>query len=304
MPVFRARPRTPVGVSAYADVMREAAGLADVADHGVDVEILFSDTGATDASSGKPIALTALEDMAKIVMEEIEVELGKLAPVMIADLRHLYQAQLREAPRREGKPLQQVILESMLSQVSQSQYEAELGVFDIGRAASQTRGPAYHTKGFWSLFDLLEEGRHGLVPASRTWAFISRARAMRIAEAAVQWARGRLGWDDARARSFLTQIWKRFRGNTIGTPDEEGIMVQLDQPLFFQLPAWGGDPNEPQVRRAGEFTRPGMPRPALNVLRTYRGPSTLTDGSENGLGWLHRLVAPAFERAAQRITGG
>lgn len=179
-----------------------------------------------------------------------------------ADLLNRYTAILRGSRRRaDGRMLIDAIRQAMDTLVKRNTKSLRMQVFHYRHVERATRNDGQGTESVgW--FAFFEDGHRGLDHGSDQWTFLSlygdteTVGAMDLAERCAR----ELDLPSDERSEFLAYVKEHFAGKY-----GEGIMVNLDRPLFFKYPRWPEDPDR-IFTPEGEEVRSQQFTPARAVL--------------------------------------
>jgi hypothetical protein len=221
-----------------------------------------------------------------VIRRNVEDGIRKMGQDVLDDLRFGYARAIRERPRREGQHLMQRLMNALNMTVRTPQRDVWVGVFELSVIDRLTRneGRGTQDKGW---FLNLEDGRgeerkHG----SKYFAFVELEWAVKLAEEAAD----RMKLQPTERANFLLDVGEKFKGR-----HGEGIMVNLEEPLFFQYPNYGHVPGDEHGRGKarnliGRHGHPGYP--ALDVLEKVSRDYTKE---------MKEVATRALEKAAQSL---
>ena len=231
-----------------------------------------------DGKGFRPISIDALERLPDIFEEEVAKVLSKAAEIMVANIWSMYQAVLREKPRKEGTPIKDVIFQALQKQVEIAGPVIEMNVFNLEYARQKTQGPEWG-KSTRSIFEALEEGYSVRHP----WGFMPLDSAIHLAE------RAAFMLSEHKRSEFKARIATAFAGR-----HGEGIMVLVDKPLFHETPDFG-TPLE-----FGILPHSGWD--GWHVLEKVSGPNQARAAAGRGeSNWLLELLDHAMTQTIRRI---
>lgn len=208
----------------------------------------------------KEVDADKIRQLPEKIRTSIAGRMVTLAENLLDDLWWGYLKAIRVRPRLEGEHLLDRLRKAMQKTVNSPERQVWVGMFELGMLDRMTRneGRSTQDKGW---FMNLEDG-HGDTPrhGSKDWAYVDLDRAVELADDAAN----HLKLDATRRAKFVADVKEKFAGR-----HGNGIMVQLDEPLFFDFPEYGRDPGQKFGRGkarniVGRHGHPGYP--ALDVM--------------------------------------
>ncbi|MCL2641674.1 MAG: hypothetical protein FWD53_12570 [Phycisphaerales bacterium] len=231
-----------------------------------------------DGKGFRLINACALERLPNIFEEEVAKVLHQAAEIMVGQIWSMYQAVIRERPRKEGTPIKDVIYRALQQQVAIAGPVIEMDVFNLEYARRETQGPEWG-KSTRSIFEALEEGYSVRHP----WGFMPLDLANHLAE------RASFMLSESKRAAFKARIAEAFAGR-----HGEGIMVLVDKPLFYETPDFG-TPLE-----FGILPHSGWE--GWHVLKKISGPNLARRAAGRGEShWLLDLLDHAMAQTVRRI---
>jgi hypothetical protein len=208
---------------------------------------------------GRVISPENLLNLPNVIRNNLAEGMKSFGSDMIANLIQGYVRAIRVRPRIEGEHLLERLKSAMTMSVNTPQREVWIGVFELSVIDKLTRNEGQETEQ-QGWFINLEDGhgdeqKHG----SKDFYFIELDYAVLLAEEAADEMHLEAG-DRAK---FVADVNDRFKGR-----HGEGIMIKLDEPLFWEYPQFGALPGNNGRGKArnivGNRGHPGYA--ALDVL--------------------------------------
>lgn len=232
-----------------------------------------------------PIDPGKLSLIGDIYMQEIEKALDRAGKVYLKALRRKMYTEIRQRPRIEGQPLMRRLASAMKISLTNTSSpgapgELHLGVFDWNAIQKATSRPGDDI-GMPGWFSLFEDGHEGFDHGSDKFGFIEVDRAVELAERVAELYR----MPDGQKDEFVDYVRDAFAGR-----HGEGIMVELNQPLFFAYPDYG------TARDLGVSPHGGFK--AWNTIKKATGPDSAEPG---GTDVLSRALTSALKNTHQRL---
>jgi hypothetical protein len=196
---------------------------------------------------GRNITPDGLRRLPGLMVKELNSTMKLTAQYVLGYLRHKFEAMYREKPRNQNylnadpRLLKQRLAAAYISEVKRNKDEIIVDMFDYRFAEAVTRNEGWRT-GSVGWFKFFADAHAGRAHGSTRFGFISHRLAMDLAEKCAD----KYIHDEGKKLEWLGDMDRAFKGKHDDPDDDKnGIMVDLDKPLFFRFPDFG---------KAGKFT--------------------------------------------------
>ena len=244
----------------------------------IDGDTLWFEMDFGDGKGFREVSLNVLEKIPDLFDEELTKVLQQAAEVMLQDLWAMFRSVVRNRPRVEGANIKDVIVKALEQEITRVGPVIALGVFNLELARQETSGPEWDIKR-GSVFEALEEGYEVRYP----WGFMPKKLAERLAEEAAQML------PEGQRLDFKVRISNAFFGR-----HGDGIMVNVEEPLFFEVPEFG-TPLEFGILPHRQWE-------GWHVLEKISGPAHARAAAAQGEDhWLLALLDKAMANTLRRV---
>lgn len=254
-----------------------------------DITFRLTGTGITGSHSyGHAVTPRVFSRIKQAVRNELHKGMHMLAQEMVEALLDDYKKILRTHRSSGDSYLREAIFEAIEGQMESSADSIGVGVFDIGKAKRMTKYKSPFGQEY-DVFSLYESSRESptnkRVYRSRKFGFMPKEYADKLADLAIR--RLELNAEEQLMIKFTVD-------NDMDGKSGDGIMVRLDEPLFFDFPEFGD---------AGTFVDPHKGFYEWNVLRNFRGPARYGQKvSNDGRHWAIKAVDEMMVNAARKLV--
>lgn len=231
-----------------------------------------------DGRGFREVSVNVLEKIPDIFQQEVTKVFNEAADIMLKDIWASYRTVVRAHPRVAGESIRDVIVRALEKEVVQVGPVVQLGVFNLELAREETSGEEWDIKR-GSVFEALEEGYETKYP----WGFMPKKFAEKLAD------RAALFLPEGQRLEFKIRISNAFFGR-----HGDGIMVNVEEPLFFDVPEFG---------TSLEFGIVPHPKwEGWHVLDKINGPGHARVAAANGEDhWLLALLDKAMANTLRRV---
>jgi hypothetical protein len=198
----------------------------------------------TPRQNWRPVSLDGINKLPALVREEVNGALKEVADNLLKEIQMAFHVAIRggegfrkrNAAYKGSSPmvLMQRMVPALTKQLISDKQMLGVLVFDLSYMDRITRGEGKKTwtRGWFLRFVDEHPGyKHG----SRDWGFLPQSHARRLAEQCISMMR----LDREKANALRQLVEQKFKGRHDEGEDEDGIMVKLDKPLFFEYPQFG-----------------------------------------------------------------
>ena len=265
--------------------MAQASGQADT------IPGVWFELDLGDGKGYQKISLDVLDKLGPIYEEELTKLLQQAAERLEYSIRNEYDIRMASmGGTSDRESIKDRIFAAIYSAVELIKGDSvDMGVFDLGKAITDTSRPEDNPTGGRSVFEILEDGYR----PSQAYGFMPHDYAVELARQAALSHH----WSQERTEVFVERVDTAFRGKT-----GEGIMIDCFSPLFHEFPAT--DSNDPEKFFGDPYDFGIIPHSGwqgYNVLRDMPGMLGAIGSDTGEFHWLDAVMDQTAKNAAARL---